>query len=75
MTMPGKRPAANDLPLKPCCVWMGAGHPTVCDADAGVVVDDGRDAVGVVVEDVGVEDVGVWDAGTSSLEHMLPLHV
>lgn len=62
MTRPGKRPAAKDLPSKPCFVATGAGHPEVCDADAGLVAD------GVEV----AEEVGV---AVASLEHMPLLHV
>jgi hypothetical protein len=63
ITRPGKRPAAKDLPSKPCLTGTGAGQPEVCDEDAGLVAD------GVEVAD----DVG--DGLVSSLEHMPLLQV
>jgi hypothetical protein len=63
MTRPGKRPAAKDLPSKPCLTGTGAGQLDVCDEDAGLVAEGVE-----VAEDVGVGVV-------SSFEHMPLLHV
>jgi hypothetical protein len=65
MTMPGKRPAAKEPPLKPDCVSIGAtGHEEVCDAEAGLVA-----------EGVGLAEVGDGEDDAGSLKHMLLLQL
>jgi hypothetical protein len=65
MTMPGKKPATNERPSNPDCVWIGAaGHEVACEAEAGSEAD----GVGRAV------DVGVEDGEVVSLEHIPPLH-
>lgn len=62
MTMPGKNPAANERPSKPCEVSTGAtmGHLEVWEAKTGFVAD----GVGLAVEEGDAE----------SLEHIPLLH-
>jgi hypothetical protein len=65
ISMPGKKPAAKEEPLKPEPVCTGAAeHEEVWDADAGFVA-----------EGVGRADVGDDDGDASSLKHMLLWHL
>jgi hypothetical protein len=67
ITMPGKKPAANDLPSKPCFVWRGAiaEQSEVWDAEAGLVEEGVAFAVDVADGD------GDGD-GEVSLAHIVP---
>lgn len=66
MTMPGKNPAANDLPSKPDDVLTIGG--------ASVVWDAAGDSVGVGVEDADADGVVDGDALERSAWHIPPLH-
>lgn len=72
-TMPGKKPAAKDLPSKPCWVWTAGGASVVCDADGASVTEGEGDDVGNVVEEA-VEEVGGEDRFLSTM-HVSPLHL
>ena len=69
MTSPGMRPAAKDLPSKPCSDLTAAGQSDVCDADAESVAEGLGVAEAETEAETEADEVGVGgDPG--SFEHM-----